>query len=319
MTDMGGIPAATSSKSAEQLENGPRFLYLPQPRPLNALKRDRYSPQGMGKRAPAPSVVVMVIINPFPHTASSAHRIFAMSFVRSATRRGCAQRCHLRCPQRPYSSAADQAAAALMDRFVDKAIVKKQLLDGNQLQKLALTLGRPSLGGRLMTEAPPPAGCPVPPGYHLVYFTPSDLEDDLGADGSDRSANPPGKFTRRMWAGGKMSWPVATANSDGVPVLRVGEEVEERTTLLSATPKHSSRSGDMILVEVAKELWSPRGLAVTDKRSWIFRQELDPSQSASSRTSMNPVTRELYTRSSIRDNADQSQSEARIHLDVQGC
>jgi hydroxyacyl-ACP dehydratase HTD2-like protein with hotdog domain len=192
-----------------------------------------------------------------------------------------------------------------MERFANTTIVKKQLLDGNQLQKLALTLGRPSLGGRLMTESPPPTGCPVPPGYHLVYFTPSDLENELGADGSDRSANPPGKFTRRMWAGGEMFWPAALANGDEAAVLKVGEEVEERTTLLSATPKHSSRSGDMILVDVRKELWTPKGLAVTDKRSWIFRQELDPSQSANSNSSRSAGARELHTRSRMRDSTNE--------------
>jgi hypothetical protein len=33
----------------------------------------------------------------------------------------------------------------------------------------------------------------------------------------------------------------------------------------------------MVLVEVEKEFWGPKGLALTDRRSWVFRPEIDPS------------------------------------------
>ena len=59
--------------------------------------------------------------------------------------------------------------------------------------------------------------------------------------------------------------------------LRVGDQVEEKTRLLSATPKKSRSAGEMVLVEVEKEFWGPKGLALTDRRSWVFRREIDPS------------------------------------------
>lgn len=59
--------------------------------------------------------------------------------------------------------------------------------------------------------------------------------------------------------------------------LRVGDQVEERTRLLSATPKRSRSAGEMVLVEVEKEFWGSKGLALTDRRSWVFRPEIDPS------------------------------------------
>lgn len=161
--------------------------------------------------------------------------------------------------------------------FQNKKIVNRQVLDANQAQKLSLTLNRPELSGVDILERPPPEGTPLPPGYHLAYFTPGGLESQLGADGTDTSFNAPVPFTRRMWAGGQMDWPSSSSCSPkSGPELRVGDEVEEVTTLISATPKKSRSAGEMVLVEVKKEFHGPRGLALEDRRSWIFRPEVDP-------------------------------------------
>ncbi|KAF4970169.1 hypothetical protein FSARC_2766 [Fusarium sarcochroum] len=170
---------------------------------------------------------------------------------------------------RNLKATASDAASHLLENFSNKSVIRRQLIDANQLQKLALTLNRPNLNGTDVSENPPVAGTPVPPGYHLVYFTPNGTEAELGADGSDRTFNASAPFTRRMWAGGKMTWASDIS-------LRVGDQVEERTKLLSATAKKSRSVGEMVLVEVEKEFWSPKGLALTDRRSWVFRPEIDP-------------------------------------------
>jgi len=171
---------------------------------------------------------------------------------------------------RNLKATAADAASHLLETFSNKSIVRRQFLDANQLQKLTLTLNRPTLSGKDVSEQPPIEGTPVPPGYHLVYFTPNGTEAELGADGSDTTYNASKPFTRRMWAGGKMTWASDVS-------LRVGDQVEERTRLLSATPKKSRSAGEMVLVEVEKEFWGPKGLALTDRRSWVFRPEIDPS------------------------------------------
>ncbi len=154
-------------------------------------------------------------------------------------------------------SAAD-AAASLLSSFKDKTRAVTQVLDGNQLQKLSLTLNRRALHPGLDVAArTPPDGTVVPPGYHLVYFTPCGVEDELGADGTDVSYNAPAPFSRRMWAAGSMKWSGE---------LRVGDEVTEKTRLLSATAKRRRDGGEMVHVEVAKEFWGPRGLALVDER-----------------------------------------------------
>ncbi len=172
---------------------------------------------------------------------------------------------------------ASDAASRLMDTFAGKSTVQKQLIDRNQLQKLSLTLGRSTIGDHDITERPPPTGTPIPAGYHLVYFTPNGLEAELGPDGSDRTYNAAAPFSRRMWAGGNMTWPTTGESGGKAPLMRVGDEIEERTKLLNATPKKSRSAGEMVLVEVEKEFWGPQGLALVDNRSWIFRPEVDPT------------------------------------------
>ncbi|RGP68539.1 mesaconyl-c4 hydratase [Fusarium sporotrichioides] len=170
----------------------------------------------------------------------------------------------------------------MMENFKDRQFSRRQILDANQVQKLALTLNRPNLSGVDIQAKAPPEGTPLSPGYHLVYFTPGGLESELGPDGTDTSFNAPFPFTRRMWAGGKMEWSASSSfSSSAGPELRVGDEVEEITTLISAAPKKSRSAGEMVLVEVKKEYYGPRGLALTDLRSWIFRPEINPPSRSS--------------------------------------
>ncbi|ROV99922.1 hypothetical protein VMCG_06162 [Cytospora schulzeri] len=120
--------------------------------------------------------------------------------------------------------------------------IHHQTLDAHQLQKLSLTLNR--------AHQLPPDGTPLPPGYHLVYFTPAAVEADLSPDGTDRTFNAPAPFVRRMWAGGRMRW------TPGVP-LRVGEVVEERTRLVGAVAKRSRVGGG---IPERRFNWSPVAL-----------------------------------------------------------
>lgn len=207
-----------------------------------------------------------------PRTAQSAN------IVRQLTR---AQRRRFTAStSRRSQTTASDAAGRLLDKFSGSTVVRRQVIDANQFQKLSLTLGRTTIDGTDISDTPPAVGTPVPPGYHLVYFTPNGVETELGADGTDLTFNAPAPFSRRMWAGGKMQWPTAEKVTKNSPLLRVGDEVEERTTLLSATAKKSRSAGEMVLVEVEKEIWGPRGRALVDRRSWVFRPEIDPATAA---------------------------------------
>lgn len=170
---------------------------------------------------------------------------------------------------------ADLPAASVADSFLARfqslgPQTRTQTLDANQLQLLTLTLNRPSLfpNSPSVSNTPtaPPLDTPVPPGYHLVYFTPAFLETELGADGTDASYNPDAPFTRRMWAGGEVAW---TRGADGKPnPLRVGQQVSETTRVLSAEAKVVKKTGEgMLVVGVEKEFANEHGVSIVDRRS----------------------------------------------------
>jgi hydroxyacyl-ACP dehydratase HTD2-like protein with hotdog domain len=169
--------------------------------------------------------------------------------------------CSLSRKSRALTTSATDAANDLLSRYQGKTQSRSQYLEAHQIQKLSLALHRKELYPNIsVASTPPKDGTPIPPGYHLVYFTPAAVEAELGADGSDRTFNPSAPFTRRMWAGGKIKW--ETGNK-----LQVGQQVEERTTLVAATAKKSRSGHEMLLVDVEKQLWNKIGLSVVDQRS----------------------------------------------------
>ncbi|OJJ56449.1 hypothetical protein ASPSYDRAFT_121330, partial [Aspergillus sydowii CBS 593.65] len=185
-------------------------------------------------------------------------------------------------------ASASTIATSFLSRFQSLGPqTRSQTLDANQLRLLSLTLNRPSLfpasphlssttapNNASTADVEPAPGTPVPAGYHLVYFTPAFLENELGADGTDSSYNPAHPFTRRMWAGGEVLWP----RKNGQPnPLRVGDNVTETTRVLSAEPKIVRKTGEeMIVVGVEKEFSNAQGVAVVDRRNWVFRKALPP-------------------------------------------
>jgi hydroxyacyl-ACP dehydratase HTD2-like protein with hotdog domain len=167
----------------------------------------------------------------------------------------------------PSIPSASDACSELLSRFHNAPVsTRTQLLDGNQLHLLAITLNRAPTS--LQTFA---NGTPIPPGYHLVYFTPSIVESELGLDGTDRTVNPLSPFTRRMWAGGELIWTQKES-----ALLRVGQQVRETTQLVSAEPKKLKSGGEMLVVGVEKTFENDAGVALVDKRSWVFQREITP-------------------------------------------
>jgi hydroxyacyl-ACP dehydratase HTD2-like protein with hotdog domain len=162
-------------------------------------------------------------------------------------------------------TSAAEACSELLARYDTSPIrIRKQKLDANQLQLLSITLGRTPT-----SYEPPPEGTPIPPGQHLVYFTPSILESELGLDGTDRTVNPLSPFTRRMWAGGELTW-----SQEKDALLRVGQEIEETTKLVSAEPKKLKNGGEMLVVGVEKTFSNSHGVALVDMRNWVFQPSL---------------------------------------------
>lgn len=172
------------------------------------------------------------------------------------------------------STQTQSLAERLLSKFHGNPIKVFQYLDGNQLQRLSLTLGRPNLFSNVSIHKNKPGfKTPLPPGYHLVYFTPAALPHELGLDGTDMTFSPDYPFTRRMWAGGEVRW---NRNNP----LRVGDLATETTKLLSAEPKMTRAGEEMIVVGIEKTVSNADGEALVDKRDWVFRTEISASPSA---------------------------------------
>ncbi len=172
------------------------------------------------------------------------------------------------------SSQTNALAKKVLAEFQGRPNSRSQLVDANQLQRLSVTLNRPRLYSDLFIDTKEPAnGVPLPPGYHLAYFTPDALPQQLGRDGTDIMFSPDRPFTRRMWAGGELRWEKSNP-------LRVGDVAVETTILLSAEPKMTRTGEEMIVIGLEKSYENGDGLAFIDRRDWVFRTELHVKPSA---------------------------------------
>ena len=91
-----------------------------------------------------------------------------------------------------------------------------------------------------------PAGTPLPPLWHWLYFLPLHRQSEIGADGHAKRGGflPPVPLPRRMWAGSQFEF--------RAPV-RVGDAVARTSTIADVTVK-DGRTGRLVFVKVRHEL-----------------------------------------------------------------
>lgn len=120
---------------------------------------------------------------------------------------------------------------------LDKWITSpKQLIlsDAFHIERvLDLYITLPTRDGTRGLSKKPQNGEPLSYGHHLAFFHPRSSEASLRPDGTEDDFCPPAPFTRRMWAGGRMTWnnknPLligarATANSSIGAITKKGFE-----------------------------------------------------------------------------------------------
>jgi 3-methylfumaryl-CoA hydratase len=114
----------------------------------------------------------------------------------------------------------------------------------------------------------PAAGSELPPLWHWLYFLPQHRQREIGDDGHARRGGflPPVPLPRRMWAGGRLQWHAP---------LRVGDEVERRSRIVSVTHK-AGRTGDLVFVLVRHELRTGGTLALTEEHDIVYRAAARP-------------------------------------------
>ncbi|KAJ7035565.1 hypothetical protein C8F04DRAFT_511511 [Mycena alexandri] len=109
-----------------------------------------------------------------------------------------------------------------------KHLTLTDTLSVERLSDLYITL--PTRDGSQSPYEPPKLSEPLPYGSHLVFFHPRNPESALRRDGSDPEFCPPKPFTRRMWAGGSITW-------DNDNPLLVGESAVASSTVTEIEEK----------------------------------------------------------------------------------
>ncbi len=143
-----------------------------------------------------------------------------------------------------------------------------------------------------LNRAGPPAadGALVPPLGHWLFFLPGAAQAELGPDGHPRRGGflPPVALPRRMWAGSRLSFPGE---------LRVGDDIDRRSTIVSVTNK-SGAGGDLVFVVVRHEIGRPgEAPAIIDEHDIVYRA---PAK-GSTRTAAKPVEPGIWRRTLIPD------------------
>ncbi len=125
---------------------------------------------------------------------------------------------------------------------------------------------RPVQGMLALLDRDPTAigqGDPLPWGWHWLFGNPTPRSSELAADGHEEKGRflPPVPLPRRMWAGGRIRF---------AQPLRVGEEAEFRSRVHEIQEK-SGRSGPLTFVTVRIEVTGPRGTALDEERTLVYR------------------------------------------------
>ncbi|MEQ9258850.1 MAG: MaoC family dehydratase N-terminal domain-containing protein [Roseovarius sp.] len=113
-------------------------------------------------------------------------------------------------------------------------------------------------------------GAALPPLWNWLYFHAPASLDALGRDGHAKKGGflPPVPLPRRMWAGGRFEF---------YDDLRIGDEIERRSKILSVAPKEG-RTGPLCFVTV-EHTYLRAGRAVwREEHDIVYREDPNPGQ-----------------------------------------
>jgi 3-methylfumaryl-CoA hydratase len=157
-----------------------------------------------------------------------------------------------------------QATVSLEDlrRHIGRKEATTDVVTAAQANLLRLTFGRPEPEFR--------DGDALPPGWHVVYFTPRVATRDLRADGTPAQSGvmPDMPLPRRMFAGQSIRFHRP---------LRIGQTLRQETELADIALK-SGATGTLVFTTVVSRISGPDGLAVEDERHIVSRAEVKPGE-----------------------------------------
>jgi 3-methylfumaryl-CoA hydratase len=130
------------------------------------------------------------------------------------------------------------------------------------LKAMIATFGRPD-------KAPGP-GEPIAPGWHLCFLHSYAKPEQLGRDGAafEGGVLPKIPMPRRMYAG-------STFTFEGD--IRVGDKLKREIEFTDIQLRQGS-TGTLIVATQTRRIFTPRGLAMTEAASTVFREDPKPGQ-----------------------------------------
>ena len=145
-----------------------------------------------------------------------------------------------------------------LKRHVGRTETSTDVVTAAQANLLRLTFGRP--------EPELKDGDPLPPGWHVIYFTPRVATGDLRPDGTPARSGvtPDMPLPRRMFAGQAFRFHRP---------LRIGQALRQETELTDIALK-TGGTGTMVFTTVVSRIYGPDGLAVEDERRIVYREEV---------------------------------------------
>ena len=149
-------------------------------------------------------------------------------------------------------------AAADPARWIGKTEAVTDTITATPYAALSATLDR--------DPEQPPAGTPLPPLWHWLYFLPLYRQSEVGPDGHAQRGGflPPIPLPRRMWAASQLEF--------NRP-LRVGDAIRRVSTITDVSEK-SGRTGALVFVKVRHEIRAndEASPAIVEFHDIVFRE-----------------------------------------------
>jgi 3-methylfumaryl-CoA hydratase len=141
---------------------------------------------------------------------------------------------------------------------VGRRLVERQRLEREPLRRYAVAIGDdPEIERRLPALA------------HWAYFQPLPQDQEIGEDGHPRRGDflPAVTLPRRMFAAAAMEF--------GGPLLL--DEAAELTSMIADVRHKTGQSGDLIFVEVTRELSQAGDVKVRERQTYVYREDGGPT------------------------------------------
>ena len=185
---------------------------------------------------------------------------------------------HLACQQQVQQDEVKTMVDQWRDKITKKKLVEADSITASQFNLMGNTMNDPIYRGSRL----PSVGTALPPAWHLAYFPPRVIEQELSSDGFEQDWKPPAPFHHRMWAGGELEW-----NPENP--LRVGDEAQMESSIRDIQFRPAGRRGDSVFIWVDKKIYNEQGWVMTESRCWVYVQGTDKAPVSSSSSPSKPI------------------------------